>query len=182
MLFKSCLDDVMNKKNQMINPKIFKRPSLPGQGQFKQVIPDMDYKMKKRGSVFQKIDIEAIYTQDIPVFEKSNEQILEITNLLTKIYLTQNLEKTEIEKIAKAMKPMSFKPGECIIKYGDPGTTYYILSKGSVQVTVYKAATDPLADDLKSHINFSKVMQEGIGFGELALLYNEKRSATIEAI
>ena len=35
LLFQSCLSDVMNKKNQNINPHIFKRPTAqPGQGSF----------------------------------------------------------------------------------------------------------------------------------------------------
>ena len=108
--------------------------------------------------MFQKIDIEAINNQNIPVFEKSEEQTTEIITLLNTIYLTQNLEKTEVGKIAMAMKPRSFKPGECIIKYGDPGQTYYILSKGSVQVTVYKSGTDPQDADLAGKVAFSKVM------------------------
>lgn len=44
------------------------------------------------------------------------------------------------------MQPMKYQPGEKIIKYGDEGTTYYILSKGSVKVILYNdgvSASDP---------------------------------------
>jgi CRP-like cAMP-binding protein len=80
------------------------------------------------------------------------------------------------------MMPQKFAPGEKIIKYGDEGSTYYILSKGTVKVILYQEdakATDP---DLDDKVKLTKTMQKGAGFGELALLYNDKRSATIEAV
>ena len=80
------------------------------------------------------------------------------------------------------MKVQQFLKKEVIIRYGDAGTMYFILSKGSVKVTVYKKGTladDPNIDNLKV---FTKYMGQGSGFGELALLYNDKRSATIEAV
>ena len=75
-----------------------------------------------------------------------------------------------------------FEKGELIIKYGDIGTCYYVLAKGKVKVTVYKKGTDPKDVDDDSNIVVVKQMGAGVGFGELALLYNDKRSATIEAL
>lgn len=80
------------------------------------------------------------------------------------------------------MEPKVFKNGEVIIKYGDEGMTYYILSKGSVQVTVYEDGTDANDSDILSKTKFTKILNKGAGFGELALLYNDKRSATITAL
>ena len=34
---------------------------------------------------------------------------------------------------------------------------------------------------MENKIQFTKVMEKGAGFGELSLLFNDKRSATIEA-
>ena len=47
---------------------------------------------------------------------------------------------------------------------------------------VYKPGTIPSDPDLDQQVVFSKTMEEGCGFGELALIYNDKRSATIQAI
>ena len=55
------------------------------------------------------------------------------------------------------------------------------MTKGSVQVIVYNDGTDPNDPDLENKKKFIKYMNQGVGFGELALLYNDKRSATIEA-
>ena len=70
---------------------------------------------------------------------------------------------------------------ELIIKYGDIGKEYFILSKGSVKVTVYNKDTDPNDPNLEKYKQFTKFMGQGAGFGGLALLYNDKRSASIEA-
>ena len=80
------------------------------------------------------------------------------------------------------MKPQTFLKNELIIKYGDVGQEYFILSKGSVKITVYTKGTDPNDPDLENKIIFTKNMDQGSGFGELALLYNDKRSASIEAV
>ena len=80
------------------------------------------------------------------------------------------------------MKPCKYSEGQEIIRYGDEGNAYYILSKGTVKVIVYTKGTDPNDPDLGSKIQFSKELPPGSGFGELALINNDKRSATIQAV
>lgn len=80
------------------------------------------------------------------------------------------------------MKKETYKEGDLIIRYGDIGCNYYVLAKGNVKVTVYKKGTDPKDVDNDSSILVVKYMGCGVGFGELALLYNDKRSATIQAL
>lgn len=96
-------------------------------------------------------------------------------------FLTKNLNDDEIKKLAGAMQLKTFMRKERIIKYGDNGNLYYILTKGSVQVIVYNEGTDPDDPMIDNKKKFMKYMNQGVGFGELALLYNDKRSATIEA-
>lgn len=80
------------------------------------------------------------------------------------------------------MKPETFKKDELLIEYGDQGSTYFILSKGNVMVIVYEKGTDPSDPLLAQKIVFTKILSQGCGFGELALLYNDKRSASIMAM
>lgn len=61
----------------------------------------------------------------------------ELTPILKGIFLTRNLSEDELKKLAGAMQIERFKRGELIIKYGDIGSKYYVLSKGNVKVTVY---------------------------------------------
>jgi CRP-like cAMP-binding protein len=79
------------------------------------------------------------------------------------------------------MKPEYFKRGENIITYGDVGNKYYILAQGTVKVIVYQKGTLCNETDMDAKIQFTKYMDQGVGFGELALLYNDRRSATIKA-
>jgi CRP-like cAMP-binding protein len=79
------------------------------------------------------------------------------------------------------MNFVKYKKGDLIIKYGDLGKEYYVLLEGKVNVIVYEKGVDPSIPNLKDKIVFSKILEKGVGFGELALLYNDKRSATIEA-
>jgi CRP-like cAMP-binding protein len=106
----------------------------------------------------------------------------EIVPLLKDNFLTKNLNDDEIMKLAGAMKPMTFLPSDILIKYGDVGQEYFILSQGQVQITVYEKGTNPNDPELESKILLTKFMSQGSGFGELALLYNDKRSATITAV
>ena len=69
-----------------------------------------------------------------------------------------------------------------IIKYGDIGQEYFILDKGKVEVLVYKDGTDPNNPMLESHLAFTKFLEESVGFGEIALLYNDKRTASVRAV
>jgi CRP-like cAMP-binding protein len=74
---------------------------------------------------------------------------------------------------------VEYQTGSNIITYGDDGKEYFILSSGSVKVIVYKPKTDVNDPDLASKVLFTKEMPQGCGFGELALIYNDKRSATV---
>mmetsp|Transcript_6207 Transcript_6207/g.10080 ORF Transcript_6207/g.10080 Transcript_6207/m.10080 type:complete len:121 (-) Transcript_6207:594-956(-) len=79
------------------------------------------------------------------------------------------------------MQPRNFKKGQDIITYGDVGSEYFILARGNVRVFVYQNGVDPKDPELENKIMFQKIMEQGAGFGELALMYNSKRTATIRA-
>ena len=120
--------------------------------------------------------------EKLPSYPKTQQQLDEIKPLLAASFLTKNLSDEMVNKIAGAMQPKHYKQGDQIIKYGDVGQHYYILSQGSVKVIVYQPKTDPNDPELATKVTFTKVMEKGAGFGELALIYNDKRSATIEAL
>jgi cAMP-dependent protein kinase regulator len=62
------------------------------------------------------------------------------------------------------------KAGNTIINEGDYGDTFYMLTKGSIEVLIGGVAKKVIFEkDDKSY------------FGDLALLYNAPRSATIDA-
>ena len=79
------------------------------------------------------------------------------------------------------MQQRSYNANDKILTYGDLGNEYYILDHGVVEIIVYKDGTDPKDPDLGKKVAFSKYISTGIGFGEIALLYNDKRTATVRA-
>ena len=72
------------------------------------------------------------------------------------------------------------------------GNKYFVLMEGTVKVTVYQPGTnlnDPNVKDkivvekfLKADPNAVDVKDRMIGFGEIALLQNDKRTASIHAV
>lgn len=62
------------------------------------------------------------------------------------------------------------------------GSEYYILDKGNVEILVYKPGTDPEDPKISEKLAFSKYVGAGVGFGEIALMYNDKRTATVKAV
>lgn len=148
---------------------------------FVQKIPDSAQKKEKRESIFQKVDLSIIDANRMPISVKTEEELAELTPILRDNFLTKCLTEEEIKKLAGVMQKENFEKGGLIIKYGDIGHKYYVLSKGKVKVTVYNKGTDPKDPLIEQKVQVVKFLRHGVGFGELALLYNDKRSASIEA-
>ena len=47
------------------------------------------------------------------------------------------------------MQHSKYKKDDVIIRYGDEGTHYFILSKGTVKAIIYKPGTDAKDPDLE---------------------------------
>jgi len=83
------------------------------------------------------------------------------------------LDDSEFKTVIDAIEEVQGGEGETIIAEGDQGDCMYILESGSLDCTkVFKAGDPP------THL---KVYHPGEAFGELALLYNVPRAATITA-
>lgn len=84
------------------------------------------------------------------------------------------LDESELLVVIDAIEEVKASAGTLIIKEGDVGDCMYVLESGSLLCTkVFKGHTQPTT--LKTYV-------PGEGFGELSLLYNAPRAATIKAI
>eukprot|EP00944_MAST-04C_sp_MAST-4C-sp1_P001001 g1001.t1 len=83
-------------------------------------------------------------------------------------WLFSDLEEGQIQGLVDVMSKSLFKKGDNIIKQGDDGKEFYIVSSGNCSVTV--------DGKLLGH-----KVTKGTAFGDLALFYEAPRSATITA-
>ncbi|XP_058242446.1 cGMP-dependent protein kinase 1a isoform X2 [Hemibagrus wyckioides] len=80
----------------------------------------------------------------------------------------KNLELSQIQEIVDCMYPVEYGKDSCIIKEGDVGSLVYVMEDGKVEVT-------------KEGLKLC-TMGPGKVFGELAILYNCTRTATVKTL
>lgn len=88
---------------------------------------------------------------------------------LAEVPLLSSLTPYERSKIADALESTKFKAGDTIIKEGDPGLLFYLVVSG--EADAYKSGAEGVV----------KHYEKGDFFGELALLNDKPRAATIVA-
>mmetsp|Transcript_48502 Transcript_48502/g.115322 ORF Transcript_48502/g.115322 Transcript_48502/m.115322 type:complete len:427 (-) Transcript_48502:188-1468(-) len=106
-----------------------------------------------------------------PVHDKTDAEKERLSSILKKSFLFSSLDEKELDVILMATERVDFEAGATIIKEGDDGDCLYIIEEG--------------APECKKLINGEnkvvKVCAPGDVFGELALLYNARRAASVEA-
>jgi cAMP-dependent protein kinase regulator len=108
-----------------------------------------------------------------PVINKTNEQTERIMAKVTKSFMFTALDEAEINTIVLAFVERKFSKGDTVINQGEQGDVLYLIESGTLDC--YKTFNK---EEGPKHL---KVYQPGEAFGELALLYNAPRAATIVA-
>lgn len=109
-----------------------------------------------------------------PVYAKSEDQIQAITNRMASNFMFASLNPKDRQAVLHAVQGVSKKAGETVIKQGDDGDNFYLVESGELTCTKLLNPTDAQETYLKTY-------KPGESFGELALLYNAPRAATIVA-
>lgn len=84
-----------------------------------------------------------------------------------------SLDAKEVGILIDTMVECHFKEGETVIKQGDDGEVLYVVDSG--ELDCFKTFNEGEEE------TFLKTYSSGDAFGELALLYNAPRAATIKA-
>jgi len=107
-----------------------------------------------------------------PVHVKSDEQKARLHKILSASFMFANLEPKEMDIVLLAMVEKQFEAGARIITEGDDGDMLFVIEDGA---PVCKKKVDGVDTVVKTCV-------PGDVFGELALLYNCPRAATVEAV
>lgn len=93
----------------------------------------------------------------------------------------QSVDPDVHEECIKYMTYIRLRPGQEVFRAGEVGTTFYVILKGSVGVLIYVPAFPPTPEIPNPERVWRevKVLRDGEAFGELALINNKPRAATI---
>lgn len=86
--------------------------------------------------------------------------------------LFRDFSSDELVEVIRGLKLRSFAAGEIVVTEGEPGSSLFVLTSGSVRTYVR---------DASGHSNPVRVLREGDFFGEVSLLESEVRTATVTA-
>lgn len=106
-----------------------------------------------------------------PVYKKTHQQRSRIVQCLEPCFLFSGLDPEELDTVTMAFKEREAVEGEVIIKQCADGECMFLIEDGSVDCTIAKDGLEKLV----------KTCGPGDVFGELALLYNCPRAASVQA-
>jgi len=108
------------------------------------------------------------------IIPKSEEQKGRIRQRLSQAFMFSALDDKEQEIVINAMEEKTFHPEDYVIQQGEAGDHLYVVDSGKLACSKqFSGNPEP---------TFLKNYQPGESFGELALLYNAPRAATIKAV
>jgi len=116
-------------------------------------------------------------TGDYEVSELHTEANGDPTDWMTNLLQTKAFERIppgNIQAIFMRMQPVNFNAGDVVIKQGDPGDFFYVITKGRCNVT----RETPLNKD---GIKLAE-LEAGDTFGEESLISESSRNATVSMI
>ncbi|GLE02366.1 hypothetical protein PINS_up011204 [Pythium insidiosum] len=110
---------------------------------------------------------------DEPMLSEFLRENLPVYEVMKQVQLFRNLSQTQQEQVLRALKPAKFAAGEVIVQQGTRGSRFYMIARGEAVVT---KRLDGAEDRMVTHLH------AGHYFGELALIYDDPRTATVTAV
>jgi cGMP-dependent protein kinase len=161
-----------------VGVRFARRKSLPGHGVILSQ-PDttnMKYAQGKdadsrlqRDVFSSRFNFSGQRSRDMDTYEK---QAI-IGEMKTKLSIISPIDEKDCESFIDSMWQVEVPAGETLIRQGEPGDNYYIIDRGQFDVFV--------RDEETGKDVFTRTLKDGMSFGELALIFNAARSATVQA-
>ena len=101
----------------------------------------------------------------------------EAREILKRFSLVEHIadDPAKLDTVAAMLQSVTYHAGEEIVRKGDYGNQAFLLVKGAVEIVDYTVDGEPYTKAVLKDIN-------AILFGELALVGNDVRSATVKAM
>jgi cAMP-dependent protein kinase regulator len=138
--------------------------------------PPVRLSFTRRKSVFaEQYDPEEDQDDDNEkiIYPKSDEQRQRLGEAVKNILLFRSLDQVEMSEVLDAMFERKVEEGEIVIRQGDDGDYFYVISDGTFKIVVSNGGG--------SEREVGEYTGSG-SFGELALMYNMPRAATVKAM
>jgi cGMP-dependent protein kinase len=102
------------------------------------------------------------------MLEGTKMKVYNRINKLKKIYIFKHLSEPKLISLSQTMTKEKFNLGQVIFREDTQGDKFYLIHQGRVRIT--------------KNTKFIRDLETGSCFGELALINQDKRSATVTAI
>ena len=153
--------------------------SVPDLEEQKKIDEELKKRQQKKRVMRSSVSAEVygIFNKKKPfkprVIPKTKEQIERIKDRCMLSFLFNSLEDKELKTVIDSFEEKRYKAGQNVITQGEEGDVLYLVDSGELDCEkVFKKGDPP---------TYLKTYKVGESFGELALLYNAPRAATIRA-
>ncbi|KAJ9125462.1 hypothetical protein QFC22_000423 [Naganishia vaughanmartiniae] len=111
---------------------------------------------------------------------KSEAQLERIKQSISNNFLFRNLDEEQERDVLAAMREVAVDAGHVVIEQGAAGDFFYVVEDGQFDIYVKKAGAEASIEESKWGKKVHTAVPGG-SFGELALMYNAPRAATVIA-
>jgi CRP-like cAMP-binding protein len=126
-----------------------------------------------RSRLFHDVDRAIEWAEDHVILSQTGDVESGVEFPFSQLDVFANMGESELAVVKQALSRRSYRPRDVVFFEGDIGDELYVIARGSASVRLRLAGTERET----RLITFSP----GTVFGELALLDQEARSATVEA-
>jgi hypothetical protein len=96
--------------------------------------------------------------------DRGQQRATRVRGLLHEVAFLTPLPLPQLERLVRAARPVTVAAGDVVVATGEPGSEFFVIETGDVDV-----------------IEYGRRMGPGEGFGEIALLRDVPRTATVTA-
>ncbi len=114
--------------------------------------------------------------------KKTAKELTAIKTAIRSNFLFQYLDEQQRNDVFSVMKKMQVSSGHVVITQGDEGDTFFVVESGEFDVWVMKDGSSKMdPSDVKKGALKVLTYKSSACFGELALMHNKPRAASVVA-